>query len=406
MLLPLLRDRRIADDFNLELGYRYSDHDPTGPVETYKGLIDWRVTEGVRIRGGRQIANRAPNIAELFLEDSQRAGASAAGDLCSPTNIFSPLGAAFSPQTRTLCEALMTPVARDAFYDPGASQPTGFGLASTIASGNPNVEHETAATVTLGAVIDIGDRTSLTIDLWEIAIDNLITSQSIDSVYADCFSPLLNPGLSPTSAPCLQILRDDENGSREAPRTTYVNSGAIETRGVDLQFNWRRDLGPGTLGLNLLLSYLDSVQTRIEVGVPWNEWKGTFGPTDLPGITGGSYDYRTFTTLNYFTGGWNVGLRWRHVPTIAAATSVTAPTTNNILPTESFDVVDVSGGVELGDSMSFRYGIDNLFGRDPPVTNATPYNPGNYSLNTGGAVGTGFYDNLGRRAYVGLSVSF
>jgi outer membrane receptor protein involved in Fe transport len=45
LLLPLLRDVALIDEFNLELGYRYSDAEPSGAVETYKGLFDWQVND-------------------------------------------------------------------------------------------------------------------------------------------------------------------------------------------------------------------------------------------------------------------------------------------------------------------------------------------------------------------------
>jgi iron complex outermembrane recepter protein len=407
-LLPLVANRGIADELSVEIGYRYSDHEPTGPVETYKGMIDWGVNDRVRVRGGRQVANRAPNIGELFLAKTQTITFSTAGDLCAASNFFSPLSAfpvnPGAAQARALCQSLMTPAAAAAFYS--TPQATGFGLAFANTSGNLGLEHETAETITLGTVISFRERTSLTIDFWEIGIANMIASQSVDSIYTDCFSPLLNPGLSPTTAACTKIIRDPVTGARQPTDATYVNDGAIETRGIDLQFDWGTDLGPGSLALNFLITYLDSVQTRVDPDARWQEWKGTFGPTDLQGVTGGSHDYRTFTTLSYFPGNWNVSLRWRHLPSIKAASAVTAPATNNILPTDAYDVFDVSGGLTFREKYTLRFGVDNVFAVDPPTTNATLYNPGNFSVLFGGAAGTGFYDNLGRRAYVGLGMSF
>ena len=51
----------------LELGYRYSDYDPNGGRRNVQGACSiGRVNDHLRVRGGRQIANRAPNIGELF----------------------------------------------------------------------------------------------------------------------------------------------------------------------------------------------------------------------------------------------------------------------------------------------------------------------------------------------------
>ena len=61
LLMPL------TERLDLEFGYRYSDYDTAaGSVDTYKMLVDWSATDTVRLRGGYQLATRAPNTAELF----------------------------------------------------------------------------------------------------------------------------------------------------------------------------------------------------------------------------------------------------------------------------------------------------------------------------------------------------
>src|SRR6185436_1296916 len=70
LLIPLVRDRPFAQSFELELGGRYSRYDTAGSEPTYKALFSWVPLAGVRFRGGYQLANRAPNINELFLNAS------------------------------------------------------------------------------------------------------------------------------------------------------------------------------------------------------------------------------------------------------------------------------------------------------------------------------------------------
>src|SRR5690606_12981400 len=78
----VLRDLPGIEEFNLELGARYSDYDTSGGIWTYKALIDWAVTEDLRIRGGYQLANRAPNVAELYLGSSTAVVGFPGGDPC------------------------------------------------------------------------------------------------------------------------------------------------------------------------------------------------------------------------------------------------------------------------------------------------------------------------------------
>ncbi|HZL94655.1 MAG TPA: hypothetical protein VFB99_13460 [Vicinamibacterales bacterium] len=68
------------------------------------------------------------------------------------------------------------------------------------------------------------------------------------------------------------------------------------------------------------------------------------------------------------------------------------------ISTPSYDAFDLSGGFTLRESWELRYGIDNLLDEEPVFTNATRCTRG--TITNGG-----FHDVLGRRAYVGMSVS-
>ncbi len=403
LLLPVLRDKPGVRELNLELGYRYSDNDPTGSVDTYKGLIDWSITDRIRLRGGRQVANRAPNIAELYLSRTQTLGASAIGDLCAETNPVSPLSAnpALNPnaaRVRAICEYHMGPTGAAAFYDPDFDQPTGLGFVFANTTGNPNLEHETAKTITFGAVMQLTDSLSLTVDWYDIRIDDMIAAQSVDAVYRNCFDPAVNPTFDPTTPACSLLVRDPVTGLRQATDVTYSNDSAIDTQGVDLQLNWGTPIGAGNLNLSLLASYLISMKTRLDPEQDWIEWEGSSGPQGLTGVQGGSYEYRTFTTLSYFRDRWNLALRWRHLPDRLPADRVTNPTSTTLSP-GSYDIFDLSGGWRFPNEWSLRFGIDNLFDKQPLVTNANQFQ-------SGSSTDAGFYDVLGRRGYIGFSMSF
>ncbi len=403
LLLPLLRDRPFVQEFNLELGYRYTDADPSGSIETYKGLFDWRVTDRIRLRGGRQVSNRAPNIAELFLARTQTLSFSAIGDLCSEFNSISALSAnpSLNPnagQVRAICEARMGPGGAADFYAPDNNQPSAAGFAVVNTIGNPNLTNETGKSVTLGAVVQLADRASLSIDLYEISLTDMVASQSVDSIYTQCFSPDVNPTYDPNTFACQQIVRDPGNGNRAPTDVSYTNLSRLETRGVDLQLDWGRDLGPGAINVSFLASYLDSMKTAVDPSAPLLDYKGTFGPNNVSGVQGGAYDYRTFTTVGYLQNNWRLSLRWRHLPEIDPAAIVTDPNTLT-LSTPSYNIFDLSGGYDISESMSLRFGIDNLFDKDAPVTNATIYSRGS-------STNAGFYDVLGRRGWVAMAFEF
>ncbi len=403
LLLPLVSGKKLARAFNLELGYRYSDNDPSGAVDTYKGLFDWAPTDKIRFRGGHQVANRAPNIGELFLSKTQTVVFNPFGDPCSTNNTAAggisanpTANPAHAAQVRAICELQMGPFGSSAYYGDPSAQAAGGGLGLANTIGNPLLDNETAGTNTFGVVLQLKNRTTLSVDYWDIAIDHLISAQSVGSVMTQCFSAVFNPTFDANAPACLRLTRDTNTGAFNAADVSYSNDAAVETSGIDVQFNWGTEVGPGNLSLSLLASYLDSMKTQLSPGTPFVEYKGTFGPT-LPSLNSGAFDYRTFTTVSYFKSKWNLSLRWRHLPSIEAAAAATGPTST--LATGAYDVFDLTGGIAFSPRWNFRYGVENLLDREPEITDATPWSKGS-------ATNGNFYDVLGRAAYVGMSMTF
>lgn len=61
---------------------------------------------------------------------------------------------------------------------------------------------------------------------------------------------------------------------------------------------------------------------------------------------------------------------------------------------------DFAGRFELRDQMNLRFGVDNLFDREPERTFPEATNTAR------GQTNTSFYDILGRRYYLGLAMQF
>src|SRR5690606_8147686 len=165
LLIPVLADTPFFQELNLEVGGRYSDYSTTGGSWTYKVLADWALNDWLRIRGGYNRAERAPNIGELFLAAQQTFGVNNRGDVCSRENPFGfSANAANNPNATAVegvCRALMNaagPDAIDGYYGPvggpvPVQSPAGFGFAFPTLVGNANLVPETADTWTAGIVI-------------------------------------------------------------------------------------------------------------------------------------------------------------------------------------------------------------------------------------------------------------
>jgi len=404
LLVPLLQDKPFAENINVELGYRYSRNDPTENVGSYKALLDWQVHPRVRVRGGHQVANRAPNVAELFQTANQRLIVGTQGDWCSDLNPVNPL----SPNpnlnqnaagARALCETLMTPTGASEYYNNPNRNASATHFFWAFVEGNLDVEVETAGTTTIGVVSNLTDRATLTVDYWSIKIDDMISAQDPNALYRQCLDPTTNPTFDPTFTPCTQIVRDPFNGTEAISSLLFTNEGAIEFSGYDIQFDWGREVGAGQLNLTAVLTITDKTKTRVSPESDWTDWTGTSGPSDLTGLNGWSYDYRTYLTLNYFRGPWSGTLRWRHLPSIESEGTVNNPV-HTFQKAGAYDIFDFAGRYSPGGAWNIRFGIDNLFDADPERTFPDATNTAT------GQTNSNFYDILGRRFYVGLSLDF
>lgn len=411
LLIPVLKDLPLVQDLTLETGYRKSWNDPSPNVDTYKVLVDWAVTDQIRLRGGRQIANRAPNIGELFLSRTQTLVGNVDGDYCStrnPGNRFSanPALNSNAAQVRAICEALMGTTGAEQYYsDPLNQSNTLTGSTFINLVGNQNLKNETAETITVGGVFNVIEGLTLTADWYEIEITDMISSETASAVYLQCMSPETNPSFDVNNPACQRLVRNPQSGQTEPTDVQYSNLARAKTSGVDLQGTYRGDIWNGGYSVSVQASWLDKFETQVTPTGPTTDWAGTFGPNNVTGVQGGSYDYRTFTTLSYMdNSGWNLALRWRYLPEIANAGAAAGTTT--ISDTADQHMFDLSGGVRLGadDQIFVRYGIDNLLNEQPEITgrNLNPADP-----STGvGVTNAQFYDVLGRRFFVGLNVQF
>jgi iron complex outermembrane recepter protein len=407
----------VTQRLNLEFGYRYSEFSTeSDAVGTWKALFDYGVTNGMRLRGGLQSATRAPNTAELFQGPTMLTVGFGPSDPCSFTTSAPWGNRADNPrrlEVQQLCHALIgndntpfgTPgsTAADNFARPGNPF---FPLENEIQRGNPDLNAEKADTWTLGAVFQSpGGLENLTasIDYYNIEIEDAISPISSLFVYQQCFNAdgQSNPTLSinDPGGYCALIERQPFTGERDQVQAPYFNQGALTTAGIDLAVNWLRPFSSGaSFYMNSMVSILREFKTQDSAGEPFIDFKGTAGE-------GGQYDYRLNATFGYNFAGGNagVGLRWFHLPSIRSATAARSPNTL-IRDTVSYDRFGLFANYRFNDRMSLRGGIDNLFDKQPPLTNdqsllAAP----NRNAST---TNTQYYDILGRRAYVGLKMSF
>ena len=246
--VPLLTDRPVFQELTPEAAARFSDYSSIGQTTTWKTNLIWAPVNSLAFRGTYSEAVRAPNITELFGPevglnfrpvdpcDAAQINAIAVDDPTRAANIqancvldFQSIGLdPFDPVTGAYN-----------FADPLSAS---FG---GVVSGNQELQEETAETLTVGLVFqpDFIEGFSLTVDYWDISIDDAIEAVSSQNIVDGCyvgsipnpnFCPLFSRNADPASA---------QFGGFIFLRQTTINFAKVESSGVDFSANYSFEVG-------------------------------------------------------------------------------------------------------------------------------------------------------------------
>ena len=210
-----------------------------------------------RFRGSYQRAVRAPNVIELFssqqlfeVELTENANGS-----------FDPCSGAVPIATFAQCARTGVTAGQ---YGNIVDNPAG--QFNSLIGGNPALDPETAKTLSLGAVFEprFVPGLVISVDYFDIKVENLVGSVNPNLSIANCLAngdPYF----------CSLIQRSPDSGSLWQGENGYfrrfnVNTGSLQTKGVDVVVDYRlnlNDLGinAGRLSFNLVGTYLDSYKT-------------------------------------------------------------------------------------------------------------------------------------------------
>jgi iron complex outermembrane receptor protein len=414
LLIPVLKR------LELELGFRESDFNTAGYKDTFKAMFTYKATDEVSFRGGYQKATRAPNVAELYTGATQDVIPFPQEDPCSASTL-SPWGNVPSNPNRgkvqALCEGLIgnttsqfnTQTFNAATYGTGPNGwtrqvPTFFPLEIESIEGNPLVKPETGKTFTFGAVFTdpfglVGF--SSTIDLYQITINQTIAPESPITIYNTCFNSdgSSNPTYSVANSACQLIQRNPITGDRASVTALYANLGTLVTNGMDLAMNYGQNVGPGKLGVGTAMTYLNKYQYQENAGAPYINAKGTLDTVNGTAGSGGLFNFRANSHVQYTFQALTVGLGWEFLSSIKDQSASMDPSTK-VLPVPSYNLFNLYSSYAF-DKVTVRFGVDNLFNKQPPVVGN---NPGvNDSSNV---TNPGLYDPIGVQFYVGFNAKF
>jgi iron complex outermembrane receptor protein len=410
VLIPVLKDLPLVQQLNVTLGGRSSDYSTVGQVETYKADMDWTVVEGLRFRGGVQHAVRAPSIGELFAPQllgfpnigNPNTGTTSnfSGDPCdirskyrstngSGANLAAPTNAA----VRALCIAQGVSASVIDTYTFTNQQVPG------ISGGNPLLSEETANSWSVGAVWspsfgnDIVDALSLSVDYYRIELEDAIGSVSATLMLQQCFNSngTTNPTYDPANGSCQLFSRNPLNGNVLNAISLNQNLAAANTSGVDFQADWSYDIGPGTLSLGWIGTWLELFETQAVAGAQFIDYTGSISNTGTLGdtVAPARPEFKWLATANYQWGPARFGARWQHIDEMQNLNDAT-----DKIPAIGY--LDLLASYDLTDNLTLRFNVNNVMDELPPT----------YSPSVQGNTDPSTYDVLGRRYTIGLTAKY
>jgi outer membrane receptor protein involved in Fe transport len=407
----------VVDKLDLEFGVRESDYADSdfGTTDTWKALFTYRPTDTLSLRGGWQRAERAPNTAELFQGVGLLVVPFSPSDPCSFTTRAPWGNVAANPNrvaVQNLCREIINRSDSDpsndgqSAFDLGAAGPNGFArpgnpffpLEIELRQGNPDVQPEVGDTFTLGLVMQFNNLTA-SFDYYNIEITDAIAPLNSLFAYQQCFNAngATNPTLSyDGSSYCSKILRNVQSGERSSVDAPFINTGSLQTDGLDVTVNWTKDLAAGSFYINSLMTFLGKYDVQDAPGTPIIHEKDTLQTAD-----GGQYKYKLTNVFGYNFGGGksNIGLQWRYLPSIRDESLARDPG-STVFGVDSYQSFNLFAGYTVNDKITLRMGIDNLTDEQPNIVGARAGD------NNAEVTRADYFDILGRRAYVGVKMSF
>ena len=357
VVLPLLSEQTFAHKLELNGALRYSDYsNAVGSAWAYSAGLMWAPVEDITFRGQYQRAVRAPTVDQLFRGSS--VGYPPADDPCQ------------SAAAKTNATLAATCVAQGFPEDSlGERLPQFSTQIRSVFGGNLELTEEKSDTYTIGAVIQprFLPRFSLTVDYYNIKIDDYIATPGTPSIIAACYGDTNSDFTPYDSSFCAVAPRNSITGVLEDVVNLFANLGELKTSGVDFEarywfnvpFGFEND---GRVDLRLSGTHLLNYKVNTLANVPSLvlDCTGKFGSA-----CGDPFSrWRWSARATYSTGPLSASLAWRHL------SSASDGNDNKNYWNESFgsyDLFDLAFSYEFNDTLSFTAGVNNLFNRKPKL---------------------------------------
>ncbi len=376
-VVPLLADLPFARRLEIEGAYRFSHYSDDPDTNTWKAGATWEPVRGLGLRGVYSHSVRVPNFGELFSPVAQ-ATYGHIGDPCQTGAIMQNANRAAN------CAAIMPGVPLP-LANPNLNAPVIY------SGGNPRLTPETSNSYTLGAVFQprLVPGFDLTVDYWDIRIDNIITSLSYTAILDGCVDAVGGPN----QIYC-QFVHRNADGSVNDIQAQYANLAGQHARGLDFGANYRLPIGKGLFRANFNGTYLFEQTTIAQVGQPGTDYAGQWNYPRL----------RAALMTSFAIGKVTVGLNTRFVSRSVYSVTDASAETRDPSHVPAYVSTDLTVQVRPGARYGLTVGVKNVtnVGIFAPLQDTAPGPHGSGGVSTGAA----YYDPVGRYVFVKVDVGF
>lgn len=364
LLFPLLADVTGAQLLELSLATRYSDYSNFGDTLNSKAGFKWKPFDDLLIRGNWAEGFRAPPISTLFrgLADSYVSF----GDICS---------ADYAGRTATIAANCLAGGVPADFIQRTNTGNGYFGqtVFPFSVGGNPLAGPETSVSKTLGLVYspNFVEGLNLTLDWWNIKIDNALSTPSAGYILDQCYA-------NGDQAWCDLFSRRPDDFQIDYMLLAPQNLSIIEVEGWDFNASYTMPATDwGTFGFMLDTSYV-------------SKWDSQFTPdSDVDSAVGNYYDrdpnwrLRANASIDWSLGAFSASWMMRYMSGLnedcalpgfdvcSDENRVTAegPEPRNRLGATTYH--DAQVRYEVPWNGTVKFGVNNIFKKDPPFSTVT-----------------------------------
>lgn len=371
----------VMEQLSFDLAVRVGDYSSVGRTTNWTLGFDAPISDSLRFRGAKATAVRAPNVSDLY-----------AGGTATAAIVFDPCNNVTASSSGNIADNCRSIGAIQSRIDSeGAFVLTQVESQNTtgLLSGSTNVNEEKADTLTLGAVFtpEFVDGLSLSVDFYDIEIDDAIAKTDRTVILDRCYS--VAPGQFDAECGGL-VVRDGRSGAALEVNAASGNENLIETRGVDIDLAYEGDVGAGQLFLGLSANLLDKYDiTGIESG----DTQNLAGEVLFPELR---FNVNASYTVDQFNVYWQ--LRYWDETKDRNDNTKMSEELNTI---ESMVYNDLRVSYNIMEKTNLFVGVTNLFDEQPPLLTATHKYQQQGTLTNGTA-----YDLSGRQFYAGVKMSF